>query len=605
MRLRRLTRRSAASLARRVRGALPVLAAVTATLLVVRGIAPAQAHAVDLFPIDDWIGDGLKAIGDVVLGGLKFGAREIAKLIGTLVVALADLLIPKSLVKAGVNGIKWLVQLPPLGAAGGVDTLGAAAPVRMPHLAELRGTLTWVGLTLLPLQIVIAGGRAMLSPTRDGDSPADVLQRVIAAGIGLLAFEWLWGALTHLVGLITTGLLSLPWVATGIERMLETLVIGAGAGSAVAAEFVIPLILVVAGGALLALLLLRIGLEVVAALVYAIGGIAIGLSPSSFGHRLLQAWLFAATAVFVLPVLWTIVFVCGAALMLDSGPSAGRGGFGSFVAQLYNVGAALVVFMVAIKLAKGTMVHAGGAITGLAGSARLGGGRSSGGGAAGGRGVVGWAAKATPASVASFSQRLRGGLRGGAAAAGRAASFPVRHPVRSAQAASYPARRPVQATQEAAGGLRDALSGGAVSAAAGAESLRGRAGRALDRERHDGPYSRRSADRRQQQPQPGAAPARPAGAATRPSTYGGRPPAAVPARPGAPAGTTSSTTSPTSTTPRATALVSPAARPAAARPTSGGGDGSSGWRWTQRVARAKPKRSAKAKRPANRNRKGR
>ena len=78
-------------------------------------MVPASASAADLFPVDDWLGGGLKKAGDVVLGPLQFGVKEIARLVVTLVGALADLLVPKSLVRAGVDGIRWLVQLPPLG----------------------------------------------------------------------------------------------------------------------------------------------------------------------------------------------------------------------------------------------------------------------------------------------------------------------------------------------------------------------------------------------------------------------------------------------------------------------------------------------------------
>ena len=52
-----------------------------------------------------------------MLGPLKLGAKEIARLLATIVGALADLLVPKSLVRAGLDGIRWLVQLPPVGAS--------------------------------------------------------------------------------------------------------------------------------------------------------------------------------------------------------------------------------------------------------------------------------------------------------------------------------------------------------------------------------------------------------------------------------------------------------------------------------------------------------
>ena len=274
----------------------------------------------------------------------------------------------------------------------------------MPHLAELRGVLTWIGITLLPLGLVVAGGRAVLAPSVDGESPSEVFGRVIVAGVALIVYDWAWGAATRLSHLLTDGLLGLPWVTDGVEKMLQTLVIGGAAGSAVASEFVVPLLILVAGTALLALLLVRVGLEVACALLYVLGGLVLGLAATGFGWRLLYGWLVAVTAVFVLPLLWSVVFCTGAALMLDTGSVAGRGGFAAFVAQLYNVAAALAIFWVAIKLAQGVFRHAGGAVASLA-SARgaAGAHRGAGGGGVGGAGRArALAENATPAGPGSL-----------------------------------------------------------------------------------------------------------------------------------------------------------------------------------------------------------
>lgn len=475
----------------RLKRAVSAVVALTVGVLAVRAAAPASASAADLFPVDDWLGSGLKKAGDVVLGPLQFGVKEIARLLVTLVGALADLLVPKSLVRAGVDGIRWLVQLPPLGQSAGTTH---ASGMRMPHLAELRSVLTWIGITLLPLGLVVGGGRAVLAPSVDGESPSEVFGRVIVAGVALIVYDWAWGAATRLSHLLTDGLLGLPWVTDGVEKMLQTVVIGGAAGSAVASEFVVPLLILVAGTALLALLLVRVGLEVACALLYVLGGLVLGLSATGFGWRLLYGWLVAVTAIFVLPLLWTVVFCTGAALMLDTGTVTGRGGFVAFVAQLYNVAAALAVFWVAIKLAQGVFRHAGGAIASLA-SARgtAGTGRGAGGGGMGGAGHArALAENATPAGLARFSQNLRGGLRAGAAGGMRAGSYPLRHPVGAAQAASYPIRRPVQATREAAAALRHAAGGAATYG----DATRARIGQRLDAERHDGRFSSRSADER-------------------------------------------------------------------------------------------------------------
>src|SRR3954451_17358703 len=192
---------------RAVRIARAVLA-LAGALLVARAAVPASASAADLFPVDDWLSSGLKKAGEVVIGPLKLGAGEIARLLATIVGALADLLVPKSLVRAGLDGVRWLVELPPVGTP--VSQAGAAGGVRMPHLAELRGVLTCIGVTLLPLGVVITGGRAFFSPGVDVDSPAEVLQRAVVAGLGLVVYDWAWGVLTRLSRMLTDALLGLP-----------------------------------------------------------------------------------------------------------------------------------------------------------------------------------------------------------------------------------------------------------------------------------------------------------------------------------------------------------------------------------------------------------
>jgi hypothetical protein len=446
----------------RVRVCVGVLAIVLTAGMAV----PASAAAADLFPVDDWLGDGIKKAGEVALGPLKVGVEEIARLLATVVGAIADLLVPKSLVRAGLDGVRWLVSLPPVGTP--MDASGQLTGVRMPHLLELRQTLTWIGITLLPLGLVLAAGRSMLDPSVDGESPAVLVGRAVAAAVALLAYDWAWGVLVRLVRLITDALLGLPWVADGVERMLETLLIGGAAGTAVAAEFVVPLLVAVAGGALLGLLLVHVGLEVVCALVYALGGLVLGLAGTGFGRRLLAGWLVAVSAVVVLPVLWSLVFVVGAALMLDSGQAPG-GGLGAFVAQLFNVAAALAVFWLAIKLALGVFRQANGAITGLAGPGSAVAGRGAGARASGGPGAGGLARNATPAGLARFSQSVRSGTR----SAGLAAMTPVRHPAQAARAVGGAVRHPVQATRQAAGGLRNALADATPSRTAATNATNG------------------------------------------------------------------------------------------------------------------------------------
>src|SRR4051794_21777516 len=181
-----------------------VAAAVAAVVLGLDAAVPASARAADLFPVDDWLGSGLKGAGEVVLGPLKLGAGAIARLLVTIVGAIADLLVPKSLVRAGLEGIRWLVQLPPVGSSVGQD--GAGLGVRMPHLQQLREVLTWIGVTLLPLGVILAAGRAYLAPGLEGESPSEIPSRVLVAGLGLVVYDWAWGVVTELVKLITDAL---------------------------------------------------------------------------------------------------------------------------------------------------------------------------------------------------------------------------------------------------------------------------------------------------------------------------------------------------------------------------------------------------------------
>src|SRR4051794_18879505 len=445
---------------------LAVAGGAAVAVLVLAG--PRAAHAAGLFPVDGWLGSGLRGAGDVVLGPLKLGAGAIARLLVTIVGALADLLVPKSLVKAGLDGIRWLVQLPPVGKPVGGN--GAGLGVRMPHLQQLREVLTWIGITLLPLGVILAAGRAYLAPGIDGESPSEILSRVLVAGLGLVVYDWAWGVVTELVRLITDALLGLPWVADGIERMLETLLIGGASGTAVAAEFVIPLMLVVAGGMLLGLLLVHIGLMVATALVYVLGGLLLGLSVTSFGRRVFAGGAIAAGAGGGLRVLWAVVFVTGAALMLDAQPAAGAGGFGGFVAQLFNVAAAAGTFFVAIKLALAVFRNATGAITGVTSTAAPTTARAN-----SSPGARGLAANATPAGLARFSGQLRSRAAALAGAGARVAARPLASPARSVGTASWATQHPVQATGRAAGALRSSMAGGRVSAAAAGDAVSARA----------------------------------------------------------------------------------------------------------------------------------
>src|SRR4051812_2567973 len=93
------------------------LSLVGALLLVAAAPAAAATHthpvlATDLFPMDNWVGDGLDKLKDVVFGGISLSAKAIAQLIVNVLAALVDLLIPHQFVDAGLSAIKWLCTVP-------------------------------------------------------------------------------------------------------------------------------------------------------------------------------------------------------------------------------------------------------------------------------------------------------------------------------------------------------------------------------------------------------------------------------------------------------------------------------------------------------------
>ena len=335
--------------------------------------APAPAAAADLFPVDDWLGAGAEKLKDVTFGAGSFGVEEIGGLIVNLIAALVDLLVPESLVKQGMKAVRWLVSVP---VFGDVPARGGGIDPSFPHLGQLRDALTWIGITLLPLAIIVTVARGWFDPRLDGDPPEQILLRIAGAGVLLALYDTVWYAVTKVTGLITGAILSLPWVAKGTERMLEFLLIGGGAGTAVAAEFIVPLLMLFAAIAFLGVLLLKIGLTVLAAVLYASGGLVVGLSPSAIGRRLLTAWGIALGSVAVIPILWAIIFAAASALTLDaaSPTAAARAGAPKLISQLFLGAAALAAFWMALSVGKAALGSARSAISSLSGSGSGGGG---------------------------------------------------------------------------------------------------------------------------------------------------------------------------------------------------------------------------------------
>ena len=143
--------------------------------------------------------------------------------------------------------------------------------------------------------------------------------RVISVAVGLLSYTWLWAQAVALTNQVTKAILGFPVVVSGIHRMFEVLIAGVALGG-------LPLVglIVMAAGAiqLLLLIFVKVVLILAGALVYATGGLMIGLAPLERGHAVARAWLSLAIALFALSVIWATVFAIAAVLINDATSAA-------------------------------------------------------------------------------------------------------------------------------------------------------------------------------------------------------------------------------------------------------------------------------------------
>jgi hypothetical protein len=354
------------------------LAAAGLLLAAAPSAAAGHGHSVlatDLFPVDNWVGDGLKKAKDIVFGGISLSADAVAQLLVTVLATLVNLLIPHSFVDAGMSAIKWLCTVPSFSGQQ-VGTTGSQ--LNLPHVDQLRQTLTWIGVCTLPLGLVYAGGRSVTTPSAYGDSPQEVLGRVVIAAAWLAFYVWGWQSITHFSGLVSSGVLSLPWVDDGVGKLMGGLALVSGSLGPIS-EFAVLVLGFFVGLALIALLVMKIGLLVITAFLFAIGGLIGALYPLPFGRKLVGGYVIAVVAVVALPALWAVVFALAAALMVDA-HNAGGGGFNAFIAQFWVLGASLATFALALKLGFSAFGFASSTITSFTAGALLGGAGSAGGG---------------------------------------------------------------------------------------------------------------------------------------------------------------------------------------------------------------------------------
>lgn len=445
------------------------LVAVLATAVLADPAAAAQSHLPiagipipDLNPID-WVGDGLGKVKDVVFGTFKMGAKEIGQLIGTIVVAILDMLVPDWVVDAGPKVIAWIVEIENWGRSGGQI---------YSSINSLQGTLKWIGITLM----TTGGTWSALRVLAGNEAVEDVIRAWAIALFGILLFRWGWGQATQVTNSITEVVLIQPGVAKGLTGFVG--VIGGGAALAAGGGLVLPILMILAAIVFVGLLAAKTMLLIVGALVYVTGQFAFALRVWPAGHAILRAWWSLAAAVFAIPLAWTLIFAVGGVMISDA-VRAGAGGViemnaGKVFQSWMLAIAAVMTIVVAIKAAQAIFAMAKMAPLALVSS--IGGGGLSGAGAAAGAGsssgktTGGRSAGQAAQSLRSSSERsMDSAATGDALAAGKQAAT-----VRVAQAAGTYFGGP--AGGAAAGAVAQRVTGGSSgSDPTGAEDAGGAA----------------------------------------------------------------------------------------------------------------------------------
>lgn len=336
-------------------------------------------------------------VKDQVLGGLEWGVDQAAGFVTNLLAGIADALIPDWLAKEALNFVAWIVSIPNY-AAGGADAGGYA----FGGVNTLRGVLTWVGITLIPLSLTVAIGRATLGV--GNDHPIAPFTRALSSIALVLLYPFVWSQLAIGANQLTRAVLRIPAVEQGLNKQFEFIV---GAGALRGVPMLGALLLLVAAVLLIGLVVLKLMILVAGALLYVTGVLMPGIAATERGQALTQAWITATVGLLAIPFVWTVVFAVGALLMNDAGTAAGAvagsGKLKELIGGLMLAVGSIAATAVAIKLA----MAVGGIVLGQVGGALA---LAGSGGGAGHRTAVQSAGGAS-AKIAAFGDRLGGALR--------------------------------------------------------------------------------------------------------------------------------------------------------------------------------------------------
>jgi hypothetical protein len=169
--------------------------------------------------------------------------------------ALANALVPGWLKHGTVATIQHLVALPD--------------PAEWTHVGQLQGDMVYLGAMLLPVTLAVGTVRYWMVGLTGAAHPADALARCAWVTLVLVSYRWLVEQAVAATNTLTHGILGLPVVADGLQRIIGVLfggVLLGGAGGVFGAFLVIIGVLFAAG-----LFAAQVLLTVMLALLLAIG----------------------------------------------------------------------------------------------------------------------------------------------------------------------------------------------------------------------------------------------------------------------------------------------------------------------------------------------
>jgi hypothetical protein len=246
--------------------------------------------------------------------------------------ALAGALVPSWLKHGTVATIQHLVALPD--------------PARWSHVSALQGDMTYLAQMLLPVTLAVGAVRYWLVGLTGAAHPASALVRCAGATGVLVAYRWIVEETVAATNTLTHGILGLPAVGDGLQRIIGVLFGGAllsGAGGVFGAFLVIVGVVFAAG-----LFAAQVLLTVLLAVLIVAGPPLIAVSAIPELSHLARNWAHALIGVALVPLGWTVLFATAGALCLDATSFAGAGGgLPGHVAAAF---AGLITFVIAARL---------------------------------------------------------------------------------------------------------------------------------------------------------------------------------------------------------------------------------------------------------------